>query len=65
MSGPEVEQVLSALANDRDVAASTQNRVLSALLFLYGEVLGIQLPWMGEPSRPKRPSPAAGGPDRG
>ena len=35
MGAPEVEQYLSALANERDVAASTQNQALSALLFLY------------------------------
>ncbi len=28
--------------------ASTHNQVLSALLFLYGDVLGIELPWLGE-----------------
>lgn len=55
MGAPEVERFLSALANDRDVSASTQNQALSALLFLYSEVLGIELPWMGGISRPKRP----------
>jgi integron integrase len=55
MGGPEVEQFLNALANERQVAASTQNQALSALLFLYGEVLGIELPWMGEIARAKHP----------
>jgi integron integrase len=55
MGGPEVVQFLNALANERQVAASTQNQALSALLFLYGEVLGIELPWMGEIARAKHP----------
>src|SRR5205814_6953633 len=38
LGGAEVEQFLSALATDGDVAASTQNQALSALLFLYREV---------------------------
>jgi integrase len=37
------------------VAASTQNQALSALLFLYRVVLGIQLPWMEAVVRAKRP----------
>ncbi len=36
----EVEQFLNDLANDKNVAASTQNQALSALLFLYKNVLG-------------------------
>ena len=34
------------LANDRKVSASTHNQALSALLFLYREVLSVELPWM-------------------
>jgi integrase len=37
------------------VAASTQNQALAALLFLYREVLGIELPWMDDIRRAKRP----------
>jgi integron integrase len=37
------------------VAPATQNQALSALLFLYREVLGIELPWMDEIRRAKRP----------
>src|SRR5690606_28289221 len=51
----EVEAFLSALAVREDVAASTQNQALSALLFLYKEVLGIELPWVGSVTRAKRP----------
>src|SRR2546427_12070955 len=41
--------------SSRSEAASTQNQALSALLFLYGEVLEVDLPWMGEIVRAKRP----------
>jgi integron integrase len=55
LGGVEVEVFLSALATDRDVAASTQNQALSALLFLYREVLHIELAWMQSIDRAKRP----------
>ncbi len=51
----EVEAFLSLLATRDDVAASTQNQALSALLFLYRQVLGIELPWMESVVRAKRP----------
>ena len=51
----EVEAFLSTLATRDDVAASTQNQALSALLFLYREVLGMELPWMESVVRAKRP----------
>jgi integrase len=41
-----VEQFLTHLANDRKVSAATQNQALHALLFLYRNVLGIELPWL-------------------
>ncbi len=46
MGEAEVTQFLSSLAVDSSVAASTQNQALSALLFLYKEVLGQPLPWL-------------------
>ncbi|WP_240099822.1 integron integrase [Thermomonas flagellata] len=55
LGGAEVEAFLTRLAVERHVAASTQNQALSALLFLYREVLGIQLPWMESVVRAKRP----------
>jgi integron integrase len=55
MGAVEVEAFLSRLATKDDVAASTQNQALSALLFLYREVLGVQLPWMESVVRAKRP----------
>jgi integron integrase len=54
--GPgEVEAFLSHLAVEGKVAAATQNQALSALLFLYKEVLGIDLPWLDGITRAKRP----------
>lgn len=55
MGAPEVEKFLSFLANEKNVAASTQNQALSALLFLYRHVLEIDLPWLTEIDRAKRP----------
>ncbi|MDR7136239.1 integron integrase [Lysobacter niastensis] len=55
LGGEEVEAFLSTLAVQGQVAASTQNQALSALLFLYKEVLGINLPWMEGVVRAKRP----------
>lgn len=55
MGGPEVEAFLSHLANAGNVAVSTHHQALSALLFLYREVLEVQLPWMDQVGRPKKP----------
>lgn len=52
----EVEAFLTGLASRHDVAAGTQNQALSALLFLYREVLGTTLPWMEDVVRAKRPA---------
>jgi len=46
LGAPDVERFLTSLAVDKHVAASTQNQAKSALLFLYKEVLGIELPWL-------------------
>jgi len=51
----EITAFLSALATRRKVSASTQNQALSALLFLYREVLGRDLAWMDTIVRAKRP----------
>lgn len=56
MSKSEVESFLSSLAVERNVTASTQTQALSALLFLYREVLGVELPWLSEITRAKKPS---------
>ena len=55
MGGPEIEAFLSHLAVDRNVSASTQNQALSALLFLYREVLRIDLDYPINSIRAKRP----------
>lgn len=55
MGAAEIETFLSALATRDDVAASTQNQALSALMFLYREVLSVDLPWMESVTRAKRP----------
>lgn len=55
MGANEVTAFLTHLARDRSVAASTQNQALSSLLFLYGQVLDIKLPWMDGIERAKRP----------
>lgn len=44
MGAVEVTQFLSSLAVQGNVAASTQNQALSALLFLYRQVLQVELP---------------------
>ncbi len=48
MGAEEVTQFLSHLANERNVSASTQNQAKAALLFLYGQVLNVDLPWLDE-----------------
>jgi site-specific recombinase XerD len=54
MGVADVEAFLSMLANERKVSASTHNQSLSALLFLYREVLGIDLPWLNNIGRPQQ-----------
>ena len=44
MGLPEIEAFLTYLAVDQKVAASTQNQALSAILFLYREILHIEIP---------------------
>ncbi|MFA6094987.1 MAG: integron integrase [Candidatus Paceibacterota bacterium] len=55
MGAAEMEAFLTHLAVDGHVSASTQNQALSALLFLYKEVLGIDLPWLANVVRAKQP----------
>lgn len=54
MGGLEVEQFLTHLAVRGKVAGSTQNQALSALLFLYREVINVKLPWMENVVRAKQ-----------
>ena len=55
MGAPEVEAFLTSLAVEGNVAASTQNQARSALLFLYKEVLGSELPWLNNVEQAKKP----------
>lgn len=55
LGGAEVEKFLSHLAQERNVAAATQNQALAALLFLYKRVLNVDLPWIGDVVRATRP----------
>ena len=52
MGAAEVQAFLNMLANERQVSPSTHNQALSALLFLYREVLAIDLPWLDGLNRP-------------
>ena len=54
LGAEQVTAFLSALANDGKVAAATQNQALAAILFLYREVLAINLPWLEGVVRAKR-----------
>lgn len=55
MGADEVNAFLTSLAVDANVSASTQNQALSALLFLYREVLQEPLPWLEDLVRARRP----------
>src|SRR6266571_9549701 len=46
MGAPEITTFLGSLAVEGNVAASTQNQALGALLFLYRDVLEVELPWL-------------------
>jgi integron integrase len=52
LGAPDVEAFLTMLATERKVSASTHNQALSAVLFLYREVLCVQLPWLENINRP-------------
>jgi integron integrase len=55
MGAVEVEAFLTHLAIKGRVGASTQNQALQAILFLYRQVLGIELPWLENVTRASRP----------
>ena len=56
MGAREIETFLTWLAVNRQVAASTQTQAKSALLFLYREVLEIDLPWLEDVTQAKAPT---------
>jgi integron integrase len=55
MGAEEIRHFLTSLAVDGEVAASTQNQALSALLFFYREVLQQEVPWLDGVVRAKSP----------
>jgi integron integrase len=55
MAAPEIRAFLSHLAVQRQVAASTQRQALSAIVFLYREILDRDVGWLGEMERAKKP----------
>jgi len=54
MGAVEVQAYLSHLASEKNVAKATQNQALNAIVFLYREVLGLELGRIGEIERPTR-----------
>jgi len=56
LGAEQVTAFLSALATRDRVAASTQNQALAAILFLYRDVLGQELPWLDDLVRAKTPA---------
>jgi integron integrase len=56
MAEAEITEFLTFLACEGKVAASTQNQALSALLFLYKEVLRQEIGWLDQVERVKRPA---------
>ncbi len=55
MGAAEVQKFLTWLANRRGASVSTHKQALAALIFLYKQVLGVDLPWMQEIGRPRTP----------
>ena len=55
LGAKEVTDFLNHLAIDRHVSASTLSQARSALLFLYGQVLDVQLPWLDEVATAQTP----------
>jgi integron integrase len=54
LGAAEVTAFLGALATERNVAPATQNQALAAVLFLYKDVLGIELPWLANVPRARK-----------
>jgi hypothetical protein len=57
MAETEISAFLTHLARDSRVAASTQNQALSALLFLYKEILKQDIGWLRHSNRAGTPWP--------
>jgi integron integrase len=56
MGAVEIEAFLSHLSVEKTVAASTQNQALAAILFLYRDVLAVELPWLDKFTPAQKPS---------
>jgi len=56
LGAAEVTAFLSSLATHGGVSSSTQNQALAAILFLHRFVLGVDLPWLADLMRAKRPT---------
>src|SRR5947199_3117001 len=56
MAAAEVGEFLTHLARDGQVSASTQNQALSAILFLYKQVLKEEIGWLEDVERAKKPT---------
>jgi integron integrase len=56
MAEAEMGEFLTDLARNGNVSASTQNQALSALLFLYREVLKQEIGWLQQVERAKKPA---------
>jgi integron integrase len=55
LGADEVGAFLTSLAVNNKVSASTQNQALAAILFLYRDALGLELPWLADVVRAKKP----------
>ena len=56
MGKPEIEPFLTHLAVKRKVSAGTQNQAMNAILLLYRQVLHVDLPWLDDVVRAKKPT---------
>jgi len=56
LGADEVGAFLTSLAVNNKVSASTQNQALAAVLFLYRDAMGLELPWLADVVRAKRPA---------
>ena len=55
MGADHVREFLTYLAVDRGVSSSTQSQALSGILFMYQEVLGMDIGWVSDVARAKKP----------
>jgi site-specific recombinase XerD len=53
MADQEIERFLTRLVVDGNVSASTQSKALSTILFLYKQVMKVELPWLDDIVRAK------------